>query len=173
LEFASRVDRGRNAPGPATKPQFSELHWRVLPYGRMPCPYFRPVEPLVWASAPILPLGDAYAGSCRADAEGEADPPEGALIDFCNLGYARGRCAHFPEGNGPDAVRFAVKSDAEGTITVAWVRERDHHPFDQGVLEYSEATRAFAAADRGEMLLEQARAYVASYLRRIGKEPGA
>ena len=135
----------------------------------MPCPYFYPVDQLVWASAPKLPLGDAYTGSCRADPVQPAPPAADALVDLCNLGYARGRCARFPEGAGPDAVRFAVTQDAAGAIRISWVRESDHHPFDHGVLEYTAEAQALVSAPVDGLVLQQAQAYLASYLRRKKK----
>jgi hypothetical protein len=132
----------------------------------MPCPYFYPVGQLAWPSAPKLPLGDAYAGLCHADPAIPVDPDPAALKDCCNLGYARGKCARFPLNGGPDAVRFTVVADADGTILIYWVREKNHRPFDHGPLAYSCAAEVFAAADLDAALRQQAHAYVASYLRR-------
>ena len=132
----------------------------------MPCPYFYPVEPLVWPSAPMLPLGDAYSGHCHSDPSRPADPERTALRDLCNLGYARGRCARFPAAAAPDAVRFCAIGDDGSIIRVAWVRERDHYPFDNGELEYAVAAESFTAAPLDAIGMRQAHAYVASYLRR-------
>jgi hypothetical protein len=132
----------------------------------MPCPYFMPSEHLVWPNAPKLPLGDPYTGECRADAAGQGKPGIAALKDLCNLGYARGRCDRFPQGDGPDAVRFAVVRDAGGWIRILWVREQDHHPLDHGPLDYSLAGQSFTGAHPDTAVLRQAEAYVASYLRR-------
>jgi hypothetical protein len=132
----------------------------------MPCPYFYPLGQLVWPSAPRLPLGDAYAGLCQADPATPADPDPAALKDCCNLGYARGRCTRFPATDGPDAVRFSVVQDAEGSIRIYWVREKNHRPFDHGPLEYSRAAEGFTGETVSTALRQQAHAYVASYLRR-------
>ena len=132
----------------------------------MPCPYFYPVEPLVWPSAPLLPLGDAYTGACQADPVLSFHPDALALRDLCNLGYARGRCARFPQTEAPDAVRFCAVHEAGGILRIAWVRERDHYPYDNGELEYRVAEGIFAAAPLDATGMQQAHAYVASYLRR-------
>src|SRR5437879_1683236 len=132
----------------------------------MPCPYFHPAGQLAWPNAPRLPLGDAYTGLCQAEPGSAIDPGLAALKDCCNLGYARGRCAHFPAGDGPDAVRFTVAREADGLIRIDWVREKDHHPFDHGPLEYSVANRSFTAADADEAVRQQAHASIESYLRR-------
>jgi hypothetical protein len=132
----------------------------------MPCPYFHPVGQLAWPNAPRLPLGDAYAGRCEADPGFPADPDPATLRDCCNLGYARGKCARFPDANGPDAVRFAVTADQGGYVTIYWVREKGHEPFDHGPLEYSRDTEGFTSGSAGPAVQRQAHAYVASYLRR-------
>jgi len=81
------------------------------------------------------------------------------------MGYARGQCHSFPEGPGPDAVRFTISGHAGGAIRIAYVLERDHFPFAQGGLEYSVAAAAFVTPPAGT-LARQAQAYVESYLRR-------
>jgi hypothetical protein len=137
----------------------------------MPCPFFYPVQPLPWPNAPRLPLGDAYAGLCHADPACAAEPEPAVQRQLCNLGYARGRCARFPQAEGPDAVRFSVVEDAGHLIRLCWVRERNHYPFDHGPLEYSPEKQAFAAGAAEPGLERQARAYVASYLRRKARVP--
>jgi hypothetical protein len=132
----------------------------------MPCPYFYPVEHLNWANAPKLPLGDAYTGHCQADPAAPVQPEPLALREFCNLGYARRRCPRFPAEAGPDAVRFSITHDAGEFITLYWVREQDHHPFDHGPLEFSTKEQLFTTTPAGERLGQQAHAYVRSYLRR-------
>ena len=116
-------------------------------------------------------MGDAYTGWCHAAPGIETDPGMAALKDYCNLGYARGRCARFPQGDGPDAVRFAVATERDGLIRIQWVRERDHHPFDHGPLEYSLANHTFTAADVDPAVAQQAHAYIESYLRRKTRNP--
>jgi hypothetical protein len=105
-------------------------------------------------------------GVCRAVPEA----PQEASGDCCNLGYARGICARFPETGGPDAVRFTV-SRHEGTVVrIYYVVERDHLPFAHGQMEYSTTAAGFvapfAAPSETQTLARQAAAYVESYLRR-------
>jgi hypothetical protein len=135
----------------------------------MACPYFYPIEPRARASAAhdaMLPLGDSWAGVCRAAPDRPSPPDDAILRPLCNLGYARGNCARFPEGDGPDAVRFAISSDAGEALRISYVIERDHHPFAHGRLEYFTASGAFAERPCGEILERQAQAYVESYRRR-------
>ena len=134
----------------------------------MACPYFYPVE--ARAGSAMLPLGDWWKGICHA----VADAPEAAGGSWCdtgrdtccNLGYARGECARFPQGEGPDAVRFSISSHEGAAIGIYYVVERDHHPFAQGRLEYSLTAAAFVAPPETATLAHQAQAYVESYLRR-------
>jgi len=117
----------------------------------------------------MLPLGDAWDGICRANPEAPCQPDEVTLVTQCNLGYARGCCPHFPAGDGPDAARFTIAADGVETVRVYYVLERDHHPWAHGPLEYSRSSDSFAGESVGESTLTLARAYIASYLRRISE----
>ena len=105
----------------------------------------------------MLPLGGVWEGLCRA-LPGEAHQPDHAVLQpLCNLGYARGTCARFPAGDGPDAVRFTVSGDDGATVRLYYVIERDHHPFAHGPVE---------AGQSATLLARQAEAYLRSYRRR-------
>jgi hypothetical protein len=114
----------------------------------------------------MLPLGDSWAGLCHTPLESPSEPDEDTLRVQCNLGYARGNCPRFPDGDGPDAVRFSIARDEGATLRLQYVVERDHHPFVHGRLEYSVASASFAASSPIPNLLPQARAYVQSYFHR-------
>jgi hypothetical protein len=103
-------------------------------------------------------LGDPYSGDCTADGE---RAPGARVRTCCNAGYARGACPRFPGGNAPDSVRFGIVRREAGVATVRYVIERDHHPFDHGTLELRESTTTDTT-----LLERQARAFLASYLRR-------
>ena len=109
-----------------------------------------------------MPLGDPHLGICTLQG---APAPDTSLRTCCNTGYARGTCPQFADHDAPDAVRFGILRREAGVATVRYVRERNHHPFDDGTLELREAGPAGDSA--GDSLLElQARAYLSSYLRR-------
>jgi hypothetical protein len=112
----------------------------------MSCPYFYPVEPR--ASTAILPLGDRWAGICRAVPDLPWQPDEAVLARLCNLGYARG------------------SRDQGASLRIYYVMERDHHPFAHGPLDYSVASGTFVETPAGDTMSRQALAYVESYLRR-------
>ena len=138
----------------------------------MSCPYFYPVE--ARDGSALLPLGDWWQGFCHAlpgaPAAESGTAADGFCDTACNMGYARGQCARFPAGDGPDAVRFTISSHHGDLIRIWYVVERDHHPFAHGQLEYSTAAAAFAVPPETATLARQAQAYVESYLRRK-KEP--
>ena len=101
------------------------------------CPYFHPVsaDPQCSPTHATLPLGDAWSGQCHADPEHPWQPGTETLYPLCNIGYARTRCVRFPEGDGPDSVRFAAAGEEGSTLRVYYAVERDHLPFAHGVLE--------------------------------------
>jgi hypothetical protein len=133
------------------------------------CPYFYPLQPRATEAdsrTSMLPLGDLWAGTCRA-LPGEGCPPdESSVRPLCNLGYARGQCSRFPaDSPDADAVRFTIRRDDGRVLHLYYVLERDHHPLAHGPLEYSLPSAAFVQPP-AVILQRQAEAYVASYLRR-------
>jgi hypothetical protein len=138
----------------------------------MACPYFDAVTPRSQTDrsrSAMLPLGDAWDGVCRAAPDLPWEPDESTLLSYCNMGYARGCCARFPLGDGPDAARFTISAGGPETLRVYYVLERDHHPWSHGPLEFSRAGEAFADQPASQATLGLARAYVGSYLRRISE----
>jgi hypothetical protein len=93
-------------------------------------------------------------------------PGEREATDWCNMGYAGGRCPRFVANGGPDAVRFAVTLDNGHEVRLWWSAEREHRPFEQGELWFRSGE--FAPAPSGS-LAAQAAAYLESYRRRHGK----
>jgi hypothetical protein len=136
----------------------------------MSCPYFDPLERHPRASGAglaLLPLGDAWTGTCHADPRRTEQPEESALRPLCNLGYARGICPRFPaDDHGPDAARFTIHRDDGASLRLYYVLERNHQPFAHGALEYPLDRNGFNTAPAGMLTGRQALAYIASYLRR-------
>ena len=138
----------------------------------MACPYFYPASTLsrgFWGQRARLPLGDLYAGICRANPDVVFEPEEDLLRECCNLGYAREQCARFPRGAGPDAVRFAVSAAQDGVVRIRYALERDHRPDQHGELVYDQHRQALEAPPENPVLARQAEAYAASFLRRTGE----
>ena len=118
----------------------------------MACPFFAPsrrLENTVWLLPPRYPLGDLFSGTCHASS---SNLTEGHHDDPCNFGYARGRCDRFPGGNAADAVRFSVTEDTPNRLLVA--------------LEYVIADARLDGPPISDVLVQQARAFLESYLSR-------
>lgn len=137
----------------------------------MACPFFAPsrrLETTAWVRPPRYPLGDLFSGTCRAIA---SDPAEDRQEECCNFGYARGRCGRFPGADAADAVRFSVTDDSPGRLLVVYAVEKDHAPVEHGALNYDIPSARLASAflegpPVSDILLEQARAFLESYLSR-------
>ncbi|HTM49880.1 MAG TPA: hypothetical protein VL285_14405 [Bryobacteraceae bacterium] len=129
----------------------------------MACPCFDPGERLPGSNGS---LGDLYAGLCRA--AGAERPDERTTVEQCNIGYARGRCPRFPEGESSDAIRFSVAGHEGGFIRILYSLERDHRPVSHGAVEFCTGTASFRGAMPNASLERLAPAYVRSYLRRVG-----
>ncbi len=135
----------------------------------MPCPFFLPLrrvdESGRWEHAPRLPLIDLYFGVCRARPGEVIEAEESVQRDLCNCGYARGRCDRFPGDAAADAVRFSVVAEAENSLRVMQILEREHVPVEHRELEYMVASAAFVDPPSSDIVLAQARVFVQSYLR--------
>jgi hypothetical protein len=140
----------------------------------MACPFFYPTERLdqtLWPHPARLPLGAGFAGICRARRGEDYRPNPAALRDWCNLGYGAAGCGRFPEESAPEAVRFAVRRDADGVVQIQYVVEKGHLPWDSGTLEFEPARGRFRAAPSDALLARQAQVYLDTYLeRRYGTE---
>ena len=135
----------------------------------MPCPFFAPFRRLEitgWVRPPRFPLGDPFGGACHAQPGDVLEPPEAQQRELCNCGYARTRCDRFPGGSAADAVRFSVTGDSPARLLVVYVFEKDHAPVEHGTLQYTVADAHLEGPLISEVLAQQARAFVESYLRR-------
>lgn len=135
----------------------------------MACPFFAPsrrLEIAGWVRPPRLPLGDFFSGACHAKAAETVEPPDSHQRDLCNCGYARGRCDRFPGDQAPDAVRFSVTEDTPARLLVVYVVEKDHAPAEFGTLEYAVDEARLDGPAMSDVLVQQARAFLESYLSR-------
>ena len=135
----------------------------------MACPYFSPTDPLpasTWPGKLRPPLGEPYAGVCRAREGEDFRPGEDFLVDVCNLGYPALTCARFPGEAGPDAVRFSVMADDDQLVRIAYVVEKGHAPCENGLLDYDRAANRWSSRKVQPLLQRQAEAYLNSYLRK-------
>jgi hypothetical protein len=133
------------------------------------CPFFVPsrrLEITGWVRPPRFPLGDPFGGACHANPADVTEPPESHQRELCNCGYARGRCDRFPGDSAADAVRFSVTDDTAARLLVVYVVEKDHAPAEHGTLEYSVADARLDGPYISDVLVQQARAFLESYLHR-------
>jgi hypothetical protein len=133
------------------------------------CPFFAPsrrLEIAGWVRPPRLPLGDPFGGACHAQPADIIEPPEARQRELCNCGYARGRCDRFPGNGAADAVRFSVTDETTSRLRVVYVVEKDHVPAEFGTLEYLIDDARLGGPPISDVLVQQARAFLESYLRR-------
>jgi len=78
-------------------------------------------------------LIEPWGGQCSA---GKFTPARENLLAHCNLGYARGACAHFPADEKTDAVRFDVVRGDDSLVH--FVVEGAHRPIAHGIAALSE-----------------------------------
>ncbi len=134
----------------------------------MPCPYFLPLEPFrdeSWRKPPRVPLGEPCRGNCEAVAP-SVEPEPAELREFCNSGYARGKCCRFPEQAEADAVRFSIDRHEQQEIRLIYVFERDYGPARHGQMAYDANCGRFTEAPDERRLCAQAERFLESYLRR-------
>ena len=142
----------------------------------MACPYFVPsrrLEIAGWVRPPRLPLGDPFGGSCHALPAEVIEPPEARQRELCNCGYARGRCDRFPAASPGDAVRFSILGETRTALAIVYVVEKDHAPAEYGTLEYVIAEARLEGPPIGDILTQQARAFLESYLGRQARVQAA
>jgi hypothetical protein len=137
------------------------------------CPFFVPsrrLEIAGWVRPPRFPLGDPFGGACHARSGDVIEPPEARQRELCNCGYARGRCDRFPGDSAADAVRFSVTDETLTRVSVVYVVEKDHAPAEFGTLEYAIEESRLEGPHISDVLVQQARAFLESYLsRRAGR----
>jgi hypothetical protein len=126
-----------------------------------------------WVRPPRFPLGDPFGGACHARPAEVVEPPESRQRELCNCGYARGRCDRFPSDSAGDAVRFSITDETPSRLSVVYVVEKDHAPVEFGTLEYAVADAHLDGPVISEILAQQARAFLESYLGRQAKVQAA
>jgi len=140
------------------------------------CPFFVPSRRLDiagWVRPPRFPLGDPFAGACHAQPAEVIEPPETRQRELCNCGYARGRCDRFPGDSAADAVRFSVTDDTAARLVLVYVVEKDHAPAEHGTLEYAIDDARLDGPHISDVLVQQARAFLESYLSRRARSTSA
>lgn len=130
----------------------------------MPCPCFLPEAPMPRGAEPRparAPLGEIHTGRCSAGATLDA----ATLIENCNFGYVRGRCAAFPVDMACDALRFSAPRDTwADVVEIVWIAERNYSPARHGVVHYSRERRGLLDPPDDAVLHRQALAFAVRYV---------
>jgi hypothetical protein len=113
-----------------------------------------------------LPLGDGFAGECRAPSCTGRKPIDEELKESCNLGYAKA-CPHLPAERNADAVHFSATGD--GIVKVKYVMVKDQAPGEHGLLEFDPSERKWRAEHANENIQRMAECYVDAWLERRGR----
>jgi hypothetical protein len=133
------------------------------------CPFFWPMtrhEAELWPHRRRLPLGDGFAGECRAPGCAGRKPRDEELKESCNLGYAT-TCPHLPEERRADAIHFAANGDQ--IVKVNYVMVKDQAPGEHGFLEFDPATKKWHVEHANANIQRMAECYVDSWLTRRGR----
>lgn len=140
----------------------------------MACPFFMPTrksEDAIWIHPSRLPLGAGWEGNCTASGA-EVSIPPGDQLAHCNLGYAS-ECPRLPKERKWDAVRFAVTSEHESRICLAYVCERNHLPSEHGRLEYSVAHGRWLSLHGDLRIQRMAECFIDAWLLKSRRASGA
>ncbi len=132
------------------------------------CPFFMPTrrsDEGVWFHPSRLPLGCGWEGHCTAPGHQGVIPEPQRLQDECSLGYAP-TCPRLPGHRTWDAVRFAVSSESEAHVVVAYVCEKSHLPAEHGNLEYRVHDGQWASCHADARVQKMAECFLESWLQR-------
>lgn len=135
----------------------------------MACPFFKPVAIAVRLQVVNgrLPLIDRYEGCCLATNFKTSVPVE-ARLDYCNHGYSRGSCEHFPAHETRSALRYTVLRHSPDVLEILCIEEQDHAPLHHYQLRYQIAESALSTPTSNEAVQAQAIAFCRSYLTHFG-----
>lgn len=117
----------------------------------------------LWIHPARLPLGTGWKGYCTAPGHDGEPPGDEQLRDNCNLGYAH-RCPWCPADRIWDSTRFGVVKQSEQRILVCYSCEKDHHPFEHGMLEYDVGLARWNSTHRDRRVQRMAQCYLEVYL---------
>jgi hypothetical protein len=104
----------------------------------MPCPYFEPQRVVASAqhTSARLPLIQEHEGLCRASPE-PVEAPAALRFRYCNHGYSRGACQHFPPHEIRSALRYQLLGQTESELEVLIIEEQDYAPAAWRIVKYS------------------------------------
>ena len=136
----------------------------LLEESTLACPFFVPLEIVndgSWPHPARLPLGAGWTGNCRASGR-EVTAHDTHVREFCNHGYATA-CPHLPRLRDWDAVRFSVANSNTNQVTLWYVCELAHAPFDHGRMTFDMVHEAWLNPPPDARVLTLANAYLQTY----------
>jgi hypothetical protein len=133
----------------------------------MPCPYF---EPIALACPPAranarLPLIGEFTGLCHAAGSTIAAPLE-VVSRYCNQGYSRGSCAHFPPAEIRASLRYSIVRETAAELDVICIEEADFRPLNWYAIHYQISDGSVLPATVDSIVRAQAAAFCREYVRR-------
>lgn len=104
----------------------------------MPCPYFEPQRVVASAkqTSARLPLIQEHDGLCRAGSD-PVEAPGDMRFRYCNHGYSRGACQHFPPHETRSAFRYQLLGQTESELEVLIIEEQNYAPAGWRIVKYS------------------------------------
>jgi hypothetical protein len=134
----------------------------------MPCPYFEPqrVVPPGQQTNARLPLIQEHDGLCRAGAE-PMEAPAAMRFRYCNHGYSRGACRHFPSHEIRSSLRYELLGRTETELEVMIIEEQDYAPAAWRIVKYSAASELVSPELHEPCLRAQVLAFCRSFLSRF------
>jgi hypothetical protein len=126
----------------------------------MSCPYFYPVTPAANTGFQPgrAPLGVLHEGACHVDPVHPHSPGGETVQEYCNYGYAAGKCERFPGNSEADAVRFSMSASNQ----LIWILEKTYVPVKHGFVD-----------EAGGILKRQAEVFLENYERRSYRTAGS
>src|SRR6185437_10168886 len=134
----------------------------------MPCPYFEPQRVVASGQQTNarLPLIQEHDGLCRAGPEPIEAPAE-MRFRYCNHGYSRGACRHFPSHEIRSSLRYELLRRTETELEVMIIEEQNYAPAGWRIVRYSTGSEMVTPEVDEPCLRAQVVAFCRTYLSRF------
>lgn len=119
-----------------------------------------------------LPLIEEHEGLCRATAE-PFEAPAALRMRYCNHGYSRGACEHFPNTETRSAFRYHLTYLTETELEITVIEEQDYAPAAWRILKYSSEPERLEPEIEDCCMRAQVLALCHAYLNRFSAEAHA
>jgi hypothetical protein len=113
-----------------------------------------------------LPLLQEYDGICRAGNE-PLEAPRAMRFRYCNQGYSRGACEHFPNAETRSCLRYQLTRLTGTEFEILIIEEQDYAPATWRVVKYSMDEDRLEPEIPDRCVRAQVVAFCRAYLSRI------